>query len=121
MIKNIYVFGASSSIAEETLKNFAKDGANFYLVGRDIAKLEIVQKDLTSRGAGKVSIEQCDALDWEKHKSTIINADKAIGQLDLVFIAHGTLPDNELVRNDQMEVIKEFNINCTSVISLCTV
>lgn len=121
MIKNIYVFGATSSIAEETLKNFAKDGANFYLVGRDSAKLEIVKNDLSSRGAGTISTEQCDALDWEKHRSTITNADKAIGQVDLVFIAHGTLPDNELVRNDQMEVIKEFNINCTSVISLCTV
>lgn len=121
MIKNIYVFGATSKIAEETLKNYAKDGANFYLVGRDTNKLEIVKKDLTARGAGKTEIEACDALDWEKHPLTISNADKTIGQLDLVYIAHGTLPDNEGIRNNQMKVIEEFNINCTSVISLCTV
>lgn len=121
MIKNIYVFGATSNIAEETLKNYAKDAANFYLVGRDNAKLEIVKNDLLARGAGNIQTEQCDALDWDKHESTITNADKQLGQLDLIYIAHGTLPDTEAIRNKQMEVIKEFNINCTSVISLCTI
>ena len=29
MIKNIYIFGATSKIAEETAKNYAKDKANF--------------------------------------------------------------------------------------------
>lgn len=121
MIKNIYVFGATSKIAEETLKNYAKDGANLYLVGRDIDKIEIVKKDLIARGAGKILVETCEALNWEKHPITIKNANESIGQLDLIFIAHGTLPDNEQIRNNQMKVIEEFNINCTSVISLCTV
>lgn len=120
MIKNIYVFGATSNIAEETLRNFAKDSVNFYLVGRNNDKLEIVKNDLLARGANNIYTEECDALDWDKHKSTMTNADNKLGQLDLVYIAHGTLPDNEAIRNNQMEVIKEFNINCTSVISLCT-
>jgi len=121
MINNIYMFGATSSIAEETLKNYAKDGANFYLVGRNLNKLEIVKNDLSARGAGDIMTEQCDALEWDKHESTLINADKNLGQIDLVYIAHGTLPDNEIIRNDHTKVIEEFNINCTSVISLCTI
>ncbi|MCB0701911.1 MAG: SDR family oxidoreductase [Ignavibacteriae bacterium] len=121
MIRNIYVFGATSKIAEETIKHFAKESANFYLVGRDIDKLGIVSKDLLARGANKVELETCNALDWEKHPATVDKADNSIGQLDLIFIAHGTLPVNEDIRNNQMKVIEEFNINCTSIISLCTV
>lgn len=120
MIKNIYVFGATSKIAEETIKNYAKDNACFYLVGRDLSKIEIVKKDLIARGAEKVCIETCDALDWGKHQTTIENADRELGQLDLILIAHGTLPDNEGIRNNHIKVIEEFNINCTSIISLCT-
>jgi short-subunit dehydrogenase len=121
MIKNIYIFGATSKIAEETAKNFAKDGANFYLIGRDLSKLEIVKKDLLARGAGKLELEQCDALDWEKHHTSLENADKALGQIDLVFIAYGTLPNNEAIRHSTEKVLEEFNINCNSIISLCTV
>ena len=68
-----------------------------------------------------MKVESCDALDWEKHPITISNADMSIGQLDLIYIAHGTLPDNEVVRKSQELTIKEFNINCLSVISLCTI
>lgn len=121
MIKNIYVFGATSKIAEETIKHFAKDGANFFLVGRDFAKLEIVKKDLIARGSKKIVLEECDALDWEKHETTLTNADKELGQIDLFFVAHGTLPDNEGIRNTPSKVLEEFNINCNSIISLCTV
>lgn len=121
MIKNIYIFGATSKIAEETAKNYAKDKANFYLVGRDLSKLEIVKKDLIARGAGSIGLESCDALDWSKHKTTIENADKELGQIDLILVAHGTLPDNEEIRNNHEKVIEEFNINCTSIISICTI
>jgi len=120
MIKNIYVFGATSKIAEETIKHFAKDKSSFYLVARNSDKLEIVKKDLISRGAVSVHTENCDALEYDKHKSTIENAAQVMGNIDLVYIAHGTLPDNEGIRNNQANLLEEFNINCNSTLSLCS-
>src|SRR6056300_205136 len=121
MIKNIYVFGATSKIAEETIKNFTNDNANFYLVGRNNSKLEIVKNDLIARGADTVHTEVCDALEYEKHKSSLKNAVDKLGNIDLVFIAHGTLPDNEEIRNNPEKLLEEFNINCNSTLSLSSV
>jgi hypothetical protein len=121
MINNIYVFGATSKIAEETIKNFAKDGAKFYLVGRNNEKLEIVKNDLLARGAKGVITETLDALDYSKHQTSIENASDKMGNIDLVYIAHGTLPDNEDIRNNPEKLLEEFNINCNSTLSLCSV
>lgn len=121
MIKNIYVFGATSKIAEETIKHFAKDNANFYLVGRNKEKLEIVKNDLVARGAVSVNVEECDALDFDQHKSSIYKAADTMGNIDLIYIAHGTLPNNEAIRNNPEKLLEEFNINCNSTLSICSV
>lgn len=121
MIKNIFIFGASSAIAQETAKFFCEDKCNFFLVAQDLNKLNIIQKDLMTRGAGSVYIKECDALDYSKHSTIFYEAIKELGEIDTILIAHGTLPENEQIRNKNIEVIKQFEINCNSVISLCSV
>lgn len=121
MIKNIYVFGATSTIAQETLKNFAKEGCNMFLVGRNNEKLAIVKNEMKSYGADKVEIFEADATDWSKHRESINKAVDTLGVLDLIFVAHGTLPDNEKTRKDPELIRREFDINCTSVMSICSI
>jgi short-subunit dehydrogenase len=44
-----------------------------------------------------------------------------MGGVDIFLIAHGTLPDQEAIKNDAEKTVHEFAINATSVINLCTV
>jgi len=119
-MNNIVVYGATSAIAFQSLKLMAKSGVKFALAGNNLEKLNIIADDLRARGAEIKLLEAFDALDIQKHTSFARNAQNALKSIDLLFIAHGTLPDNELLRVNNIEANKHFAINCNSVISLIT-
>ena len=116
MIKpnKILVFGATSAIAFETLKLLVKDGLSFFLCARDEDELKHLSDDLIIRGAKEIGYSTFDALD----KNSIINAiDKCLTKfpdLDGLFIAHGTLPDQQLCETNIDEMKKAIDINFTS-------
>ncbi len=120
-MKKIFVFGATSHIVQETIKLYANINSEFYLVAKDFNKLEIVKADLLARGADNVFTETCDAIDYTKHSLVIDDAYQKLGHFDIAIIGHGTLPDNENIRKNNLLAIKEFEINCNSYISLCSV
>lgn len=120
-INKILIFGATSKIAQETAKNFKGD-EKLYLTGTDIEKVNIVRDDLKARNLKlEIFCAAVNALDFDKHQELINDADQKMGGLDCIYIAHGTLPDNDQIRKDQNETLKHFHINCTSVISLSTI
>lgn len=91
--QRILVFGASSAICSELLKLFAQQEAAFYLVARDAAKLAAQIDDLKVRG-GIVAGHECyDFNQWDAHESVVGRAVEALGQIDIVIVAHGSLPD----------------------------
>ncbi len=59
----ILIIGATSAIAHETAKFFARDGAELFLVGRTAAKLEDVSNDLKVRGAKRTETFPLDLSD----------------------------------------------------------
>jgi decaprenylphospho-beta-D-erythro-pentofuranosid-2-ulose 2-reductase len=116
----ILVLGATSAIAHETCRNFAVDGAEFFLVGRDTRKLDIVKDDLLVRGAKRVDCAAQDLGDLDAHPALIENAVQALNGLDAVLIAHGTLGDQEAAEASVEVTLKELNTNFTSTVSLLT-
>ncbi len=117
----ILIIGACSAIAQETAKLFAKDGATLYLADLKKGRLESVKSDILTRYETKIFIEEFDALNFDKHQELIENASKALNGIDIVLIAYGTLPDQTSIQKDYEEIIKEFNLNCVSVISLSSI
>lgn len=120
-MNNIIVFGASSKLAEETVRHIKGVNINVLLAGQTESKLETVKAHLKTLNP-EVNYQTyiINALAYDKHQEMIDYAINNFGGLDTIIIAHGTLPDNEEVRKSQEQTIKEFNINCLSVISLCT-
>lgn len=119
-IKKIVIFGATSAIATEAAIIFAKHGAKLLLVARNGSKLEAIQKDLNTRFGINAETYVLDANEYDKHEIFIQDADRILGGFDAILIAHGTLPDNESIKNNPAEVVKEFNTNAMSIISLAT-
>ena len=114
----ILIIGATSAIAHETAKCFAKDGAELFLVARSSEKLEAVQNDLKVRGAKCAESYVLDVSQLDRHEAMIQSAIETLGELDMVLIAHGVLDKSRVTRENVEKALEEFTINCTSVISL---
>jgi short-subunit dehydrogenase len=90
------------------------------LVARDGRKLKALTEDLKVRGAAKAVPFVMDANQFERHGAMLAAADKALGGLDLAFIAHGTLCDEAVCRRDYKAMEREFKTNFLSVVSILT-
>ena len=119
-MRNILIIGATSAIAEATARRFAQDGDRLYLVARNPERLAATASDLKIRGATQVETLVMDANDADQHAKLIVQAEVALGGLDTVLIAHGTLPDQKACEASFEVALKEFQNNCLSVLSLLT-
>jgi decaprenylphospho-beta-D-erythro-pentofuranosid-2-ulose 2-reductase len=118
MARNVLVFGATSAIAHAIDRRFAGEGASLVLVGRDRPKLEANAADLSVRGATKILTLAADLNDFAGHRELIDRAVGELGRLDIVLIAHGTLPDQEGCENNVAELRRAIDTNLASVMSL---
>jgi len=117
----IAILGATSTIAHETAKYFAKDNAEFFLVARSAEKLETIANDLKVRGAKRVDISIMNLADIDRHQALLDETVTTLEHIDVLLIAHGTLGNQQLCERSVTETLKEFTNNCTSVISLLTI
>lgn len=117
----VLIVGATSAIAHETARIFAKEGADLFLVGRSADKLEAVAGDLKVRGATRVETFLLDMNELERHQELFDKVHSTLGGLDSVLVAHGTLPDQRAIEQSAAETVKEFNTNAVSIISFVTI
>jgi short-subunit dehydrogenase len=117
-LRNILIFGATSAIAQATARLFAAEGARFFLVARDAERLQSVASDLTARGAVSTHIAASDLADTDRHVPLIEEARAALGDIDHVLIAYGTLGDQtDSVAHGDM-LLRELHTNFTSTAHL---
>ncbi|SDL70773.1 SDR family oxidoreductase [Pseudomonas indica] len=119
-MKNILIIGATSAIAEATARQLALRGINLYLLGRNKERLEMLAGDLKVRGANKALYETFDAADFSSHSMLLDQAERDLGGLDTVLIAHGTLGNQKSCEKNFALTLQELTTNATSVISLLT-
>ncbi|MBE3558434.1 MAG: SDR family oxidoreductase [Ktedonobacteraceae bacterium] len=117
----VLIIGATSALAHETAKYFARDGADLFLVARNAEKLTAVADDLKVRGARRTETYALDLNQLERHQEMLEQAISTLDGLDMLLIAHGTLGDQRKCERSVEETLKEFATNATSVISLLTI
>jgi len=120
MRRKVFIFGATSALAEAAARLFASDSSSFFLVARDPDKLKVLTDDLRIRGASKVATAIADALDYDRHQTIVEEACAVLDGLDTVLIAHGSLPDQKCCEQSFDLVRREFEINTLGVLSLLT-
>lgn len=119
-MRRILVVGATSTIAQATMRHFAKDGASFFLAARSQEKLDAVVEDLTTRGAGNADALVFDVNQFETHDTLFKVAEQSMGAVDVFIVAHGTLPKQKNCEMSVQETISEFETNALGTISLLT-
>jgi decaprenylphospho-beta-D-erythro-pentofuranosid-2-ulose 2-reductase len=120
-LTKVMIVGATSTIAHETAKMFAADGAELFLVARSQDKLATVADDLKVRGAKRVETCLLDLTDLDKHAEMFNAAVTALGGLDVLLIAHGTLSDEKASEQSAAYTLNEMTINFTSIVSVLTI
>jgi short-subunit dehydrogenase len=117
---NVVIFGATSAIAMECAKLMAEDRCCILLVARDTAKLEILKKDLFTRGAPRVELLTSDLADMQKHEELLSQVEHVMPDYNAVLIAYGVLGDQAASQSDFAAARAILDTNFTSVVSLLT-
>src|SRR5258708_5009690 len=118
--QRIGIIGATSAIAVACARRWAARGARFFLVARNAARLEQVAQDLLARGAAASARHVLDANSIEDHATMLEAAFSALGEIDTVLIAHGTLSNQAACEQDAALTLREFSTNAVSVVTLLT-
>jgi short-subunit dehydrogenase len=115
---NVLIVGATSAIAEAMARRWAERSANLYLLARNEARAEAMVEDLTVRGAGSVTTAPFDADELDSHDKLLDQAFTTMGPIDVVLIAHGTLPDQDQCEDDPSVALAALHTNAMSTASL---
>lgn len=116
----VLALGATSAIAEATLRSLSHRNAHFFLVGRNAQKLAAVRADLLTRGAASVAIYVADLNDTSGHAALLEQAAEELGAIDLALIAHGVLGDQSQAQTDYSAAEQILRTNLLSSVSLIT-
>lgn len=110
--KRIVIIGATSTIAEHCARLWlAKQSADLTLVGRDAQRIERVATDLKVRSPqSEIRVVQTDFLDPKAINATVLDIVKS-GPVDIVLIAHGSLPNQATCQTDTQSCLDALEIN----------
>ena len=111
----ILIVGASSDIAKAVAREYAKNGYDLYLAGRDIDRLKDFKRDVEVRTQRDIRLLELDILDFDTHKSFYDSLEpKPLGVISAV----GYLGNQKKAQRDFKEAKKIIDTNYTGVVSL---
>ncbi len=116
--ERVLALGATSAIAEATLRLLAEQGASFFLVARNAQKLGAVRDDLLTRGAGAAIAVVADLDDTAAHPAILEQAVASLDGIDLALIAHGLLGDQAEAEKNYPAAEAILRTNFLSAVSL---
>ena len=113
--KRIVIIGATSAIAEHCARLWVQNQpVDLTLVGRDTQRIERVATDLKVRGPqSQIRVVQAEFLDPEAIDATVENIVQS-GNVDIVLIAHGSLPDQVDCQDDLQACREALDVNGVS-------
>ena len=119
-MKKILIIGATSAIAEHCSNIWAKEGASIFLVGRNKEKLNEINSNLRSKGAKVVFSYLMDLDEIENHKIMLDEAQDRLVDINIILIAYGNLPNQEVCEENVSVALDEIKTNAISTIALLT-
>lgn len=117
-MKKILIVGATSAMAIECARIWAAEQAELFLVGRNKIKLKQVADDLSVLGACKTHIFNMDLNEINSLPTMVDACYSELEKVDILLVAHGTLPDQKACEEDYELALREYSTNCLSVISV---
>ena len=118
--KRILVLGATSGIAEASIRLWASRGESLFLVGRNAERLNAVAADARTRGATLVETAVADLDQTQAHPEMLAHAINALGGLDVAYVAVGVLGEQARGERSFAEAGHVLHTNLVAPVSLLT-
>lgn len=111
--KKIVIVGATSAIAEHCARLWVQaEAVDLTLVGRSAERMERVAADLTARSPEtRIRMLEADFADADAIGGIVDNVVTQAGDVDVVLIAHGSLPDQGATQADLRACREALEIN----------
>ena len=109
----VLLVGATSGIAIELAREFARHGFNLILAARDTDELQRIAADARIRGAS-VETREFNALDYDSHAQFWADC----GDVDGVITCFGLLPDEQKARENWELCGNALEVNYNAQVSL---
>ena len=118
--QSILLLGGTSDLGLATLRRVLAAGRTrqVTLAGRDPAALEAAATDLAGPDGPEVTCRRFDALDVAGHEAFVAEVTAGPGDLDLVILAFGHLPDQTRTEEDPGEAVRTIGVNFTGAVSV---
>jgi NADP-dependent 3-hydroxy acid dehydrogenase YdfG len=113
--KVIVITGASSGLGEAAARHLSAEGAIVVLGARRTKRLEVIAKDLTSRG-GKVLTLATDVTRRDEVKRLVDAAAEKYGRIDVIINNAGLMPHSPLERLKVDEWERMIDVNLKGVL-----
>ncbi len=120
-MKKVVIIGATSAIAHQAGILYAKKKCKLALCGRNLERLETVKVDINSRYNTEIITKNFDVCNFENQKAELESIIEELGGIDILLVAHGLLPEQELAMNSTEKIIENMNVNATSVMTICSI
>lgn len=117
-MKHILLIGAKSDIAKAIAREYAKNGYNLYLAGRNINEFEAFQNDLKIRSNVNVELKEFDITDFNSHEEFFNKLDsKPFGTI----VVAGYMAEQKECENDFTKTLNTINVNFTGAVSILNI
>lgn len=116
----VVVLGVTSSIARAVAAEFARNGHDLIVAGRDIEEVNAIACDLELRHAVKVAAKPFDAEAFDTHAAFVDECfSEAGGTLDGVVVGFGFMDDQSVAQADFHIAKRTIDVNLLGTISVC--
>ena len=118
--KNCLITGATGGLGKEIAKEFAKNGCNLFLTGRNNEKLNKLKNELeNSENNIKIGFEQADLSNISEIQKLIVQTKKIFSNIDVLVNCAGIFPVNMLSEStiDDFEKCISVNVKAAFILS----
>ena len=118
--KNSLITGATGGLGKEIAKEFAKNGCNLFLTGRNSEKLNSLKNELENSVNGiKIDFEDADLSDDDEIQKLIEKAKNTFVNIDILVNCAGVFPVKLLSDSTVDDFEKCFSVNVRAAFVLC--
>ena len=114
----VLIIGAKSDIAKEVAREYAKNGYDLYLAGRNIDEMKDFENDIKIRSKADVKLKEFDITDFESHEQFYNSLEpKPLG----VIVVAGYMAEQKTCENDWSKTLNTINVNFTGAVSILNI
>ena len=116
--KNCLITGATGGLGKEIAKEFAKNGCNLFLTGRNNEKLNSLKDELENNQI-KIDFQQADLSDTDEIQKLFEKVKSTFSNIDILVNCAGVFPVKLLSDSTIDDFEKCFSVNVKAAFLLC--